>query len=173
LAALELRGLLRQRLGNLPGALQDFATLHDQANKVFCTRGAARALRLQSEILLGQAGGTNTTLLRRARRNLNIADGLFKDGRTLGAEDFFELGENREAYGEVQSALAAVTGTGAQQAARAFNDAIGYYERSRLGTTDDRERVKRKSGNGGGPTTGPTVLPSGGRLETQGEMRPN
>jgi hypothetical protein len=173
LAALELRGLLRQRLGNLTGALQDFVALHDQANKAFCTRGAARALRLQSEILLGQAGGTNTTLLRRARRNLNIADGLFKDGRTLGDEDWLELGENREAYGEVQAAMAAVAGTGAQQAERAFNDAIGYYERSRLGTTADKDRVKRKMGIGGSPTTSPTISPSAGRPQKQAETRPN
>jgi hypothetical protein len=57
---------------------------------------------LQSEILLGQAGGTNATLLRRARRNLNIADGLFKDGRTLGDEDWAYI-----TRGQVRSQLEA------------------------------------------------------------------
>jgi hypothetical protein len=157
LAALELRGLLRTRLGsNMPGALQDFATLHAQANQVFCTRGAARALRLQSEILFQQGGGTR---LRQARRNLNSGDKLFvADGRALGDEDWLERGRNREICGQVLAAIAEIAGSSQQPAMQAFNDAVTYYERSKLSTSEDVSRVqrKRKESEDRSPPTNPT-----------------
>ncbi len=98
-AGLELRGLLRARLGNFPGALQDFAALQTHSQEVFCTRGQARALRHAATIQRTQsASDANLTLLRRARRNLNIADRLFEDGRALGADDWCERGHNRECW---------------------------------------------------------------------------
>ncbi len=145
LAALELRGLLRSRLGNLDGALKDFEDLHDEANRTFCTLAAARALRLQSEVLFRQAEGTNSHLLRRARRSLNMGEELLKDGgRILGDADWLERARNREAYGMVQAAMAAITGSKAEQAERAFNAALGHYRNSRLATTADVERTEKR-----------------------------
>jgi len=139
-AGLELRGLLRARLGNLAGALQDFGQLQVHAQDVFCTRGQARALRHLATILRIQAAGSNLTLLRRARRNLNVADRLFEDGRTLGTDEWCERGHNRECYGEVQADITAVAGTSKTSALTAFNTAIVYFQRS--GRDDDCTRVR-------------------------------
>ncbi len=147
LAALELRGLLRVRKGNLEGALEDFEALEARAKELFNVRAQARALRLQSEILLEQVkqlAGKNVRLLRQARRNLNNADNLFEDGRTLGNDDWLERGRNREAYGEVQAAIATAAGTDQELAKRAFKGAITNYNRSRLATSEDIARPRRK-----------------------------
>jgi hypothetical protein len=142
LAALELRGLFRARLGSLPGALQDFGLLQTHAQEVFHTLGHARALRYQADILRKQAAGTNPTALRRARRHLNAADRLFdKDGRILDTDDWRERGHNRECYGEVQADLAAIAGTSKKPAVDAFNAAIGHFQRAGAACSADCDRV--------------------------------
>ena len=139
-AGLELRGLLRARLGNLGGALQDFGQLQGHSHDLFCTRAQARAVRHLATVLRMQAAGSNLTLLRRARRNLNVADRLFEDGRTLGTDDWCERGHNRECYGEVQADIAAVAATSKSPALTAFNTAITYFQRA--GRGDDCTRVR-------------------------------
>jgi hypothetical protein len=147
MAALELRGLLRARcLGNLKGALQDFIDLQRQAREVFCTRGHARALRLQSEILFRQSAGENPRLLLTARRNLNRADKLFEDGRTLDDADWMERAQNREACGDVQGALSAMAGATDERANRAFKDALRYYQLSKLSSEADLNRIRERMG---------------------------
>lgn len=143
LAAAELRGLFRARLGNLSGALQDFRTMQVYAQDVFCTRGRARALRHEADILRRQAAGTNAALLRRARRLLNVADRLF-DGRTLGSYDWCERGLNREAYGEVQMDLATIAGASTSAAASAFNAAISYFQLAGADGAGHCERVRER-----------------------------
>ena len=142
LAALELRGLFRARLGNLSGALQDFSTLQTHAQEAFCTRGQARALRHLATVLRNQGSGTNLSLLRRARRNLNIADRLFEDGRTLSTDDWCERGHNRECYGEVQADIAAVTGGSKNPALTAFNSAIAHFQLAGSAYSGDCDRVR-------------------------------
>lgn len=144
-AGLELRGLSRARLGNLTGALQDFEQLRRHSQRVFCTRGQARALRHYATILRMQSAGSNRTLLRRARRNLNIADRLFEDGRNLGTDDWCERGHNRECYGEVQADLGAVAGSSVNPALTAFNTAIRYFQRAKRegDCARVREQIKR------------------------------
>ena len=150
MAALELRGLLRVRKGNLQGASQDFEALEARAKELFDARAHARALRLQSDILISQVkqlAGRNVRLLRQARRNLNNANKLFDDGRTLVDEDWLERGRNREAYGDVQAAIATAAGTNTDLAARALREAIANYERSRLATSEDFSRTRLKLKN--------------------------
>lgn len=142
LAALELRGLFRARLGNLSGALQDFAALQTHAQEAHCTRAQARALRHLATVLRNQGAGTNLGLLRRARRNLNIADRLFEDGRTLGTDDWCERGHIRECYGEVQADIAAVGGASKNPALNAFNAAIGHFQRVGAASAGDCQRVR-------------------------------
>jgi hypothetical protein len=127
--------------------LEDFEALEARAKELFNVRAQARALRLQSETLIEQVrqlAGKNVRLLRQARRNLNNADSLFEDGRTLGDDDWLERGRNREAYGEVQAAIASAAGTDQELAKRAFNGAIANYRRSRLATSEDFARPQRK-----------------------------
>jgi hypothetical protein len=159
LAALELRGLLRARcLGNLTGALQDFIDLQRQAQQSFCTRGEARALRLQSEILFRQSAGENARILIGARRNLNRAYKLFDDGRTLSGPDWLEKAQNREAYGTVQATLSAITGTSDQRATQAFGDALRYYQLSGLSTEVDVKRIGELMGTPAPETARPSLV---------------
>ena len=147
MAALELRGLLRaRRLGNLKGAYQDFVDLQTKAEELFCLRGQARALRLQSEILVRRSAGENARLLLDARRALNTADELFEDGRTLGDADWYERGQNREAYGTVQAALATLAETNHERAIKAFRDALKHYRSSKITTQSDIKRVEERMG---------------------------
>src|SRR5262249_54802503 len=126
--------------------LQDFIDLQKQAQKLFCTRGQARGLRLQSEILFRQSAGENAKLLLIARRNLNRADKLFDDGRTLEDADWLERAQNREAYGAVQGALSAIAGSTEDRASRAFRDALRYYQHSRLSSEVDLARIRGRLG---------------------------
>jgi hypothetical protein len=147
LAALELRGLLRaRRLGNLDGALQDFVNLQEEAGKRDDKRTEARALRLQAEILVRQGAGENARLLIDARRYLNSADKLFDDGRSLNDYDRLERAQNREAYGTVQAALAALSGTTNTRAMRACSDALKYYQSSTLTSNADLNRIHERMG---------------------------
>jgi hypothetical protein len=143
LAAAELRGLFRTRLGNLSGALEDFRRMQDSAQDLYCILGHARALRHQADTLRKQAAGQNATLLRRARRILNIADHLF-DGRTLGLDDWCERGHNRESYGEVQADLATIAGTSKNPATTAFNAAISHFQLAGAGCSADCNRVRER-----------------------------
>jgi hypothetical protein len=143
-AALELRGLWRSRLGNLQGALQDFEVLQAQVRGSTSAIPRARAFRHRSDILMMQAAGANLGLLRQARRNLNVARRLFGDGRTLTPPESMECGHNRESYGEVLAALAALTGGNTQNARRAFNDALGHFQRLGAAGSRDCERVHQR-----------------------------
>jgi hypothetical protein len=78
---------------------------------------------------------------------LNNANKLFDDGRTLVDEDWLERGRNREAYGDVQAAIATAAGTNTDLAARALREAIANYERSRLATSEDFSRTRLKLKN--------------------------
>jgi hypothetical protein len=148
-AGLELRGLLRSRLGNLTGALRDFEVLVENASAGSIQH--ARALRHQADALRIQAGGPKS--LRDARRLLNEPYGVFHDGRTLSDEDSLELGFNRESYGEVQAALAAHAGSDNEKAIRALNEAVGYFVS--LGPSGEPHRVRVQ--NRVRALTGPTA----------------
>ena len=132
-AALELRGLLRSRVGNLIGALEDFTQLEILANRVSDDRAKARALRLQAEIKMRQSAGTSMTPLNRAQMRLNTAKNLLDDGRTLVAEDRLELGQNRQAYGQLKEKMFTIKGgNDGNLAKQAYQEALKFYEDSCL-----------------------------------------
>jgi hypothetical protein len=145
MAGLELRGLLRSRcLADLKGALEDFNDLEKQAKASSSVRGQARALRLQAEVLLrqGESGERGRKqALQDARRRLIQAFGRLDDNRTLDDAHWYERGQNREAYGLVQSAFGRD-----HLARRAFNAALACYRQSNLATEADRQRINQRLG---------------------------
>lgn len=129
-AALELRGLLRSRIGNFVGALEDFEALDARAAAGATPLVVARAKRLQSEVKLLQSRTGGMARLNEAQALLNWAKGILEDGRTLTQQDYLELGQNRQAYGAVKELRHSINAEGVHLARDAYQKAIEYYRKS-------------------------------------------
>lgn len=125
LHGLELRGLLRTRRNNLLGALADFEVMEGAAKTPI---DIARAQRLQSEVLIRLANGTNAAKHRAARRKLNAAANSLKTEQTPPRAERMEFARNRLAYGRLQRAMGndSVATQSLQQALSAIANEQGH-----------------------------------------------
>ncbi len=126
-AAIELRGMLRSRLGNLRGAAEDFDRVAAIAATTMDVLRGARASRLKAEIKTRQSNETGTVSLDSTRTQLNSARDLLDDGRTLSSAELLELGQNRIAYGMLQERMDEVNGGRIHLARDAYSLAIDKY----------------------------------------------